>query len=379
MRPDVIVAGAGPAGSLTALMLARAGLRVQVVDRAEFPRAKLCGDSINPGAMRVLRRIGVADAVERAGIPVRGMIVSGPGGVQVRGEYPAPARGVSIARADLDWILLRCALEAGASFEPRVRVSGPVVNRRGRVIGIAVGGRHGSPREITAPLTIAADGRRSVLATALGLVRQPRTPRRWAIGAYFDSGASDAAFGEMHVRRGMYFGVAPLPDGRTNACLVLPRPARGALADPAALLVGALRVDPLVGRRFARARLVSRPTVLGPLAVDGRRAGVEGLLLAGDAAGFIDPMTGDGLRFAFRGAELAAGVALEALGGRVSDPAAELQRRRRRAFGRKWALNRGLRRLVGSRSAIAAATFAARVYPSAIRRVITAAADITAE
>jgi len=376
---DVLIAGAGPAGAIAALVLARAGLRVRLLDRAHFPRPKLCGDSINPGALAVLRRLGLAGAVGRIAAPMRGMIVTGPGGVQVRGQYPDGVSGLSIGRSDLDAILLQHALEAGASFEPGARVSAPVVNRRGRVTGVTIDSGHGPARELSAPLTIAADGRRSTLAFALGLARHPAGPRRWAVGAYFDRGASDPRFGEMHIRAGFYFGVAPLPDGLTNACLVLPSPVRGALADPAALLLRTLRGDDLVGRRFADARLVSRPIVLGPLAMDVRGAGTQGLMLAGDAAGFVDPMTGDGLRFAFRGAELAAAAALDALGGRVCDPAAALRRRRQRAFGRKWRLNRGLRRLVASPSAVSAAAAAARLYPSGIRRLIVAAADITAE
>ena len=82
----------------------------------------------------------------------------------------------------------------------------------------------------------------------------------------------------------------------------------GGWRDPAALLREALTSDPLLAPRFARARAVGAPAVLGPMAVDVSRPGVAGLLLAGDAAGFIDPMTGDGLRYALVGAELAAAV-----------------------------------------------------------------------
>jgi len=380
VRPDVLIAGAGPAGSVAALILARAGLRVRLLDRADFPRRKLCGDSLNPGALAVLRRLGLADAVSRRALPMRGMIVTGPGGVQVRGAYPPGVTGLAVARSDLDATLLQQAVEAGAAFEPGVSVGGPVLNRRGRVIGVSVrSGRGGGVRELGAPLTIAADGRRSALAFALGLARHPASPRRWAIGGYFDRGASDPAFGEMHIRRGLYFGVAPLPGGLTNACLVVPRPRRGALADPAGLLVSTLRNDVLAGPRFAGARMVIGPAVLGPLALDVRRPGVEGLMLAGDAAGFIDPMTGDGLRFAFRGAELAAGAALEALGGGAHDPARVLLARRRRAFGSKLRVNRALRRVVSSGPAVSAVEAAARVYPAGIRRLITLAADISAE
>ena len=74
---DVIVCGAGPAGSVAATVLARGGARVLMLDRARFPRDKLCGDTINPGALAVLRRLGLAEEFEAAALPVDGMIVTG--------------------------------------------------------------------------------------------------------------------------------------------------------------------------------------------------------------------------------------------------------------------------------------------------------------
>src|SRR5262249_61388567 len=120
--------------------------------------------------------------------------------------------------------------------------------------------------------------------------------------------------GDMQFRSGRYFVLAPVPGGLTNVCLVnSSRPADPELADPTALLLGELARDPLLADRAAAARLAAPPVVLGPLAVDVAPAAVDGLLLAGDAAGFIDPMTGDGLRFAIHGGELAAAAPLDAL------------------------------------------------------------------
>jgi 2-polyprenyl-6-methoxyphenol hydroxylase-like FAD-dependent oxidoreductase len=183
----------------------------------------------------------------------------------------------------------------------------------------------------------------------------------------------------MHVRCGHYIGVASVPGGLTNTCLVVSEPRGGALAEPGALLQRAVRQDPLLRDRFLHARMVTAPTIIGPLAVDARAAGMPGLLLAGDAAGFIDPITGDGLRFALRGSELTAAVVLQALEGRLSDPAAALQQARRRAFRRKWRLNRGVRALLSSPRAVRCASAAARWYPAAIHRIVLAAGDVTGE
>jgi flavin-dependent dehydrogenase len=182
--------------------------------------------------------------------------------------------------------------------------------------------------------------------------------------------------GEMHIRRGRYLGVAPMPDGTTNACVVTAD--RAGLADPTAFLTAALRNDPILRERFARARAITRAVSLGPLAVDCRVAGAPGLLLAGDACGFVDPMTGDGLRFAFRGGELAAEAALDALERGARDAHLRLARARVREFGCKWRFNRTLRALVGSTTAVRAAGWGAAVFPGVLHEVIAYAGDVRA-
>ena len=142
----------------------------------------------------------------------------------------------------------------------------------------------------------------------------------------------------MHVRGGRYIGVAPVPGGLANVCLVTPlRPGEAGLGDPASVLRRELARDAMLRDRFMHARLANPPVVLGPLAVDVERDDVEGLLLAGDAAGFVDPITGDGLRFAIRGGELAAIAALEALEHGWAGVHGRLAARRRRDFRGKYA------------------------------------------
>jgi flavin-dependent dehydrogenase len=377
---DVVIAGAGPAGSLTALLLARAGVRVRLFDRAVFPRDKLCGDTLNPGALAILRRAGALGDLERHGLPVRGMVVTGEGRVRVQAEYGRDIRGLSVLRRDLDAMLLQAAVSAGATFEPATAIVGAATETnegQPRVRGIRVRSASGRETVVGSPLTIAADGRRSCLAFALGLARHPARPRRWAIGAYFDGVDERGGFGEMHIRPAAYIGVADVPGRLTNACLVVSEPRPGVLADPSGLLIDTLRRDPALADGFVRARLIAPPVVLGPLAVDAVSAGLPGLLLVGDAAGFVDPMTGDGLRFAFRGAELTADVALRELSGQCADAAGELGRRRAAAFRGKWRLNRALRALVASPRAIGLAGRAARICPEILRGVIRSAGDLS--
>jgi flavin-dependent dehydrogenase len=371
---DVIVCGAGPAGAVAATVLARGGARVLLVDRARFPRPKLCGDTINPGALAVLRRLGMIGGVEPRALPLDGMVVTGERDARVRCTYGAGIRALSIVRRDLDTALHNGATAAGARFEDGVVVRASLVDTSHQrcVRGVVLAGRDGRDLRVPAPLVIAADGRRSCLAFQFGLARQPRRPRRWAIGAYYQDVDGLEPFGEMHVRRGRYIGVAPVPGGLANVCIVLEH-GTGA---PLALLEETIARERCLRDRFSHARMVGAPAVLGPLAVDARSAGADGLLLAGDAAGFIDPMTGDGLRFAVRGGELAAHAALAKLGGRVRRPHEHLARARRRDFAAKWRFNRTLRRLVAADLPVQLASTLASAAPWMLRRAIRFAADI---
>src|SRR5262245_29855677 len=398
---DVLIVGAGPAGSIAATVLARAGARVRLIDRADFPRDKLCGDTVNPGSLARLRALGVGAAIDKHGLRVAGMLVTGEHGAAIKGSYPSGLFGRSILRRELDWLLLQQAIREGCAFDPCVAVREAMVDTSAHVpavTGVRVS-RDGSSRDLRARGTIAADGRRSPIAFGLGRARHPENPRRWALGAYFDGLGSDrgqtgvglgsdwgetgvghvsdpGVFGEMHIRRGRYIGIAPVPGGATNVCLVKPSYAGDAdLRDPAALLTRELARDPRLRDRFAHARLIAPPVVLGPLAVDVQPAAIDGLLLAGDAAGFIDPMTGDGLRFASRGGELAAGAALDALTHGWTGVHARLACARKAEFGGKWRFNRALRALVASTRTVEAAAIGARLAPFVLRGIISRAGD----
>ena len=373
---DVLIAGAGPAGAIAATILARAGARVLVLDRARFPRAKLCGDTLNPGALTVLARLGLECAVGGA-LPLAGMIVTGDDDVRVEGRY-GDVCGQAIGRREFDAALVMAAAGAGARVDQGVLVQEPIIDTSGdvvRVTGLAVRGGDGTSRRITAPIVIAADGRYSRVARALHLSRSTLRPRRWAIGAYFENVGAMTRFGEMHVRATHYIGVAPLPGSLTNACVVTPTPGG---QPPAELLSATLRADSQLRDRFAQARMVSPAICLGPLGVDCDGAGVPGLLLAGDAAGFVDPMTGDGLRFAMRGAELAAHEALHALEHGTASAHLRLLAARRREFAAKWRFNRTMRWLVGYPGTVRAARYGAVCLPQLLQRAIRYAGDVHA-
>jgi flavin-dependent dehydrogenase len=375
---DLIIAGAGPAGSVAALVAARAGARVLVVDRETFPREKLCGDTLNPGAIKLLGTLDLTGGPLAAATPLAGMRLTGPGR-SVEARYGADLVGLALRRRDLDQWLLDRAIAAGAHFEPGLVARRALVDESGgapHVRGLVLSrrGAAASLLRIPANFTIAADGRSSALARSLGLASYPPRPRRWAFGVYVSGVAGLGDLGEMHIRAGGYLGIAPMGRGLCNVCAVVGR--RPAGATPLAVVRGAVGADPAIGQRFEQARYETPVSVLGPLAVDVRAVGVTGLLLAGDAAGFVDPMTGDGLHLAMRGAVLAAREALASLeSGDLPGAVARLESARRDALRRKQRFNRAMRRLVESPAAIEAAAWGARFAPGLVRWAIRYAGD----
>ena len=356
-RWDAIVVGAGPAGSATALQLARAGARVLLLDRARFPRDKPCSEYLSPAATPLLERLdgALVAAVERAA-PGRlyGMRVVAPDGNSADGRFAAAhpfaspqPYGYALPRTVLDTLLLHAAVRAGAVVEEGVPVE-ELLYDAGAVGGVVARGAAGGRPALRARVVVGADGLRSVVARRLGLRRASR-PERIAFSAHFRDvgGVGDA--GEMHIGCPGYVGLGPIGNGVTTVALVLP--AAAARARAAALrhggLVPELERFPRLRGRFAAAREVRALLVTGPFAQWSRHAVAPagGALLVGDAADFFDPFTGQGLYAALRGAELAAATLIAAFAAEGRGPltAAALSpyaAARRRAFAGKWVLER---------------------------------------
>ena len=352
-RAQVIVVGAGPAGSSTAWHLARRGIDVLVLDRARFPRDKPCAEYLSPEASRLLDTMGALGACEGAGAAqLTGMTVRAPNGAVLRGDFAAAHgfrgfrdRGLALRRTVLDGILLERATTAGVNVVEGERVTGLVRNARGAVVGVEVLDARGQAAERRADIVVGADGLRSVVARRLGLARARRRPRRIAMIAHYRGVAEMGSYGEMHVERDGYVGLADVGGGITNVAVVAPAArVKRAAGAPAAFFDAWLAAHPHVGARLAGAERVDAVRATGPFAHHARRAWARGAALVGDAADFYDPFTGEGIYAALRGGELVAphiASALEARSPRDADAAlAAYDAERRRTFAGKWRVER---------------------------------------
>jgi len=353
-----VVVGAGPAGSAAAILLAERGFTVTLLDRAAFPRPKICGEYLSPEAARVLDRLGVLKAVDAAGAqPLHGMRITAPDGSVLDGTYPTsgPWRGyrdhaLAIRRETFDRILLERARVLPVDVRERHRVTG-LIMEGGLVRGVTVEDAEGGAGELRSRLVVGADGRGSVVAHALGL-RRPHRLQRLALIRHVSGIEGLGDRGEMYVDPPDYCILNPVAPGIVNLSLVVPlahaRPFRGRLETFMEARIKQLRHVP---GRLAGMRPEGPLMVMGPLAYRVDEPRVGGVMLAGDAAGFYDPFTGEGLYTALRSAELLAEVAHPALArGDVSMAAlASYARVRRAAFADKARVTRALQFVIAHR------------------------------
>ena len=299
---DIAIIGAGPAGSTAAILLARCGYDVVLVDRARFPRDKVCGDYLTAGAVAILRdELGVEGRLVDAGaVRVDRQTVVAHDGRSFGGSVDA----LCCPRRITDAVLVDEARRCGVDVIERFRVR-EIQFDGDRVVGF-IGTVNGESVEVSARVTVGADGTHSLLARRLGVVRKIGRLHRIALSAYIETPSLNPVL-SMHLpvdRSDACLGVGPVATGLRNVTLVVPVSESTAIADG--------------GEAYFRRRLsTSFPAVdtqgrilalrsTGCFGHRTTRAAFDGAVLVGDAATFIHPFTGEGVYYAMEGARLAA-------------------------------------------------------------------------
>ena len=323
---DVIVVGAGP-GSAAATYLARAGVNVLLLEKATFPREKVCGDGLTPRAVKALIGMGVPVGEQDGWVRNKGLRIIG-GGVRLELPWPElssyPGYGLVRTRLDFDEILARTAQKAGARLLEGVTVTGPVLDDTGRITGVSArptADAGGPQLRYRARVVVAADGNSSRLSLAMGLGKRDDRPMGVAVRTYYTSPRHDDDYLESWLD--LWDGPRQLPgygwifgmgDGTSNVGL------------------GMLNTSDSFGhvdyRDLLRRWLAGTPAEWGyveenrtqpirgaalPMGFNRTPHYTRGLLLAGDAGGMVNPFNGEGIPYALESGELAAQFIAQAL------------------------------------------------------------------
>lgn len=325
---DVIVVGAGPAGSTAAHYLAQAGLSVLVLEKARFPRDKICGDGLTPRAVSELVTMGVPVREEDGWIRNKGLRVIG-GGHRLELPWPElssyPSYGMARARKSFDHLLVDHARKTGANVLEGMNVTGPVLDERtGRVVGVTArpvdenGRRSGEERTLRAPIVIAADGVSARLATALGIEKRADRPMGVAVRTYFESPRHDDPWMESQLElwEGApnqsallpgYGWVFALGDGTVNVGLgSVSSTAAATKIDYKDLFATWMRNVPQEWGFTPENQLGPVRGAALPMAFNRKPIYDRGLMLVGDAGGMVSPFNGEGIAYAMQAARVAA-------------------------------------------------------------------------
>ncbi|HEY0485792.1 MAG TPA: geranylgeranyl reductase family protein [Mycobacteriales bacterium] len=392
---DVIVVGAGPAGSSAAYHLAQAGLDVLLLEKTEFPREKVCGDGLTPRAVRSLIRMGIDTSEENGWVRNKGLRVIG-GGLRLELPWPElasfPDYGLVRPRLDFDEMLAEAAQKAGARLQTSTNVTGPVFDTAGRVAGVtATVGPDKTPTEYRAPLVISADGVSGRLALALGLRRREDRPMGVAVRRYYESPRHDddhlESWLELWDEEGQrllpgYGWIFGLGDGRSNVGLgVLNTSASFQSVDPRKLLDR--WVANLPGEWGYVEDNATGPVRGAALPMGFNRTPhyTRGLLLVGDSGGMVNPFNGEGIAYAMESGEIAAEVAAQAL-ARPAGPGRELAlqaypRVLKETYGGYYRLGGAFVKLIGNPSIMKIATRHGLPHPLLMRFVLKLLANLT--
>ena len=406
---DVIVVGAGPSGSTAAYYLAQAGLNVLLIEKSRFPRDKVCGDGLTPRAVKSLVAMGVDVSEEAGWLRNKGLRVIG-GGLRLQLEWPElgnwPGYGLVRTRASLDEQLARRAQAAGAKLLEGTTVTGPVLDDSGRIVGVETTAEveeksksrsrfdnaervHGSGVTYRARVVVAADGNSSRLSVAMGLRKRDDRPMGVAVRTYYTSPRHKDDYLESWLDLwdgdrllpgyGWIFGMG---DGTSNVGLgMLNTSDAFGKTDYRELLKRWLRSMPEEWGYVEENRTEPVRGAALPMGFNRTPHYHKGLLLAGDAAGMVNPFNGEGIAYAMESGELLARVVAQALARPTRAEAERVLRsypeELQAAYGRYYTLGRVFVQLLGKPKLMRYATSRGMNHPQLMRFALKLLANLS--
>ncbi|MBG0813947.1 geranylgeranyl reductase family protein [Planomonospora sp. ID82291] len=388
---DVIVVGAGPAGSTTAFHLAQAGLDVLLLEKTSFPREKVCGDGLTPRAVKQLIAMGI-DIDAPGWVRNKGLRVVG-GGLRFELDWPElssyPDFGLVRTRQDFDEILAATAVRAGARLLEGVNVTAPILDdRSGHIVGVTAK-KDGEEVAYRSRLVVAADGNSTRISLAMGLHKREDRPMGVAVRTYFTSPRHDDDYLETWLELwdgdqllpgyGWIFGVG---DGTSNVGLGLLSTSESfrGMDYRDLLRRWTKNMPPEWGFTEENMTTPIRGAAL-PMAFNRQPHYTRGLVLVGDAGGMINPFNGEGIAYAMETGRIAAETVVQALG---RGTAAQRERVLRAypqvlkdAYGGYFTLGRGFVELISRRGVMDFATRHAFPHPRLMRFALKLLANLT--
>jgi len=405
---DVIVVGAGPSGSTAAYYLAQSGLHVLLIEKSRFPRDKVCGDGLTPRAVKSLVAMGVDVSEEAGWLRNKGLRVIG-GGTRLELDWPElsnwPGYGLVRPRSSLDEQLARRAQAAGAKLLEGTTVTGPVLDDHGRIVGVEASttteakSKSNSHNENERPvgsavtyrsrLVVAADGNSSRLSVAMGLRKRDDRPMGVAVRTYYKSPRHKDDYLESWLDLwdgdrllpgyGWIFGMG---DGTSNVGLgMLNTSDAFGKTDYRELLKRWLKSMPEEWGYVEENRTEPVRGAALPMGFNRVPQYYKGLVLAGDAAGMVNPFNGEGIAYAMESGELLARVVAQAL---ARPTRAEVERVLRTypeelqaAYGRYYTLGRAFVELIGRPKLMRYATSRGMHHPQLMKFALKLMANLT--
>lgn len=336
---DICVVGGGPAGAILARLLAKHHWQVLLLEGSELPRRKICGEYLCPRGKQILGELGLASLFQKMR-PIQGMTLYSPNGTKVETDFPSDQTGLSLRRDVFDEDLLLEAKNSGVHLWRGKRVEHLAEDEDGWRISTGTD-------TFFAKILVGADGRQSMVSKALKNDSVPFSDKV-ALHVNLPARAATGNKGEMHILgNGAYVGLNPTGEGEWNLSLVCDAAEVKKSGDPKQALLSALRQSASLDARFLPFPETASVKVTYPISHGVKKIFGKNWALVGDAAGFVDPLTGEGIYQAIFSAKiLGESLAAYSPGVDVSPALAKYADAYRASFFAKRKLNFFFQRLI---------------------------------